>query len=361
MKIALLCPSNMLYMPYVENYKKILDQFGTDYDIINWDRFKIEEESEWVYRDNKVGHQRNFFDYYYYSKHVIKTIKRNRYDKVIVFGMQLSFFLKSFLKKEYDNKYVFDIRDYNKIIHFFNVRSLINSSCFTTISSHGFMEWLPNNCNYVVNHNTWIEKIDCMDIEDVLKTHSSQIRISYIGSIRDFDMNSKFISVIANNKSIELIFNGDGIAYNQLVKYVDENSISNIKFTGRYNREDENQFYTNSDLINILVPNNDINSRTLLPNRLYNSIINGKPVLAFKGTFVANIVEKHHLGIVIDDFSNVEKVINDYFRSFDAKQFKNYCINFMATVISDNRVFKNEIIHFISTEDEKNEKHYKKN
>lgn len=35
MKIALICPSNMLYMPYVKNYEQILIEQNIDYDIIN--------------------------------------------------------------------------------------------------------------------------------------------------------------------------------------------------------------------------------------------------------------------------------------------------------------------------------------
>ena len=53
MKIALICPSNMLYMPYVDNYTKILEENNTNYTIINWDRFGTEEISEFTYRDNK--------------------------------------------------------------------------------------------------------------------------------------------------------------------------------------------------------------------------------------------------------------------------------------------------------------------
>ena len=67
MKIALICPSNMLYMPYVDNYTKIFDEINADYNVINWDRLKIEKDSEFTYRDSKTGHQRSFLDYFKYS------------------------------------------------------------------------------------------------------------------------------------------------------------------------------------------------------------------------------------------------------------------------------------------------------
>ena len=34
MKIALICPSNILYMPYVSNYKNILNQKNVNYSVI---------------------------------------------------------------------------------------------------------------------------------------------------------------------------------------------------------------------------------------------------------------------------------------------------------------------------------------
>ena len=47
-------------MPYVDNYEKVLKENNIDYTIINWDRFQIEDaNSEFKYRDKKIGHQKN--------------------------------------------------------------------------------------------------------------------------------------------------------------------------------------------------------------------------------------------------------------------------------------------------------------
>ena len=121
MKIALICPSNMLYMPYVDNYTKILDEINVDYSVINWDRFKIEKDSEFTYRDSKIGYQRGFLDYFKYSRFVLNILEKNKYDKVVVFGIQLVFFLKRHLIREYSNKYIIDIRDHNRIIKYFSI------------------------------------------------------------------------------------------------------------------------------------------------------------------------------------------------------------------------------------------------
>jgi hypothetical protein len=70
MRVGLICPSNKIYMPYLSLYKRILDSSDVKYDVIYWDRFGIEEHSEFVYRDSKVGHRRGFVDYFMYSRFV---------------------------------------------------------------------------------------------------------------------------------------------------------------------------------------------------------------------------------------------------------------------------------------------------
>ena len=147
MKIALICPSNMLYMPYVDNYEAILKANEINYTIVNWDRFSIEKESEFIYRDKKIGHQRNYFDYYKYYRFVLKILKNNRFDKVIVFGLQMAYFLNKYLIKNYKGNYIIDIRDYNKIIKIFNPAKIIKNSAVTVISSPGYKQWLPESKN----------------------------------------------------------------------------------------------------------------------------------------------------------------------------------------------------------------------
>ena len=156
----------MLYMPYVKNYEQILIEQNIDYDIINWDRFQIEEISENTYRDKKNGHQRGFFDYLKYKEFLITKLNSNHYDKIIVFGIQLSYFLKKVIKEKYKGKYIIDIRDHNKILNFFKLEELIDCSAITVLSSPGYTEWLPKSNKYEINHNTQISSIK--EIKDII-------------------------------------------------------------------------------------------------------------------------------------------------------------------------------------------------
>ena len=222
MKLALICPSNILYMPYVENYTKVLKDNNIDYDIINWDRLNIEKESEFTYKDIKVGHQRGFLDYYKYSRFVTKKLNNNNYDKIIVFGIQLLFFLRYSLIKNYCNKFIIDIRDYNIVLKYFNIDKIIKYSNFVVLSSEGYKTWLPSSNKYVINHNTNLDNINELEPLKKLSTEGDRISIGFIGGIRDYNINIDFIDSLKNNNFINLFFNGEGDINSDISKYLQE-------------------------------------------------------------------------------------------------------------------------------------------
>lgn len=348
MRVVLICPSNMMYMPYVGNYTNILDKLGVNYDTINWDRFKIEEEGEFVYKDAKIGHQRNLVDYYKYSRFILNCFKKKKYDKVVVFGIQNLIFLKRFLIKEYNNKFIIDIRDYNKAIKFFSLQKLIDCSAFTVLSSHGYQEWLPKRKKYVINHNTQINSTDELSKVDVKLKNTEALNISYIGSIRDCDINIKFIDSMKNAEKMKLNFYGEGTANKEIESYLIDNKIRNVRLKGKYKIEQERELYLDSDIINILIPNDDINSRTLLPNRLYNAVIAGKPIIAYEGTYVSEVIKKHNLGLIINSFNNIEKTVTTYLDNFSNDIYEKGRRMFFNRIIEENIEFWNRVEEFLN-------------
>jgi hypothetical protein len=336
-------------MPYVSNYEKILKENEVDYEIINWDRFHIEEaDSIFKYRDSKIGHQRNFLDYYKFKNFIVKRLKAAMYDKVIVFGIQLTYFLRRILVENYKNNYVIDFRDYNIIINFFNIKRVINNSKFTVISSPGYREWLPSSDRYTVNHNT---QINCLEALKEINSNfgSEKITISCIGAIRDYAINISLIDCLKNHKDIKLCFHGEGIINKDIDKYIEDNGIKNVFLTGRYDAADEKNLYCKSDFINVLRPKDGINNKTALPNRLYNAALYGKPLIAFEGTYLAEQIKKHKLGLVLDSFDSVEVKIENYLTKFDVAKYEQDRISFFEEVVRDNGKFTLNVERFIKS------------
>lgn len=349
MKIALICPSNMTFMPYVNNYLKILKESNINYTIINWDRFHTDDPTnEYSYRDLKIGHRRNFLDYYNYRKFVVGKLTNNNFDKIIVFGLQLSYFLKKILKNKYPGKYIIDVRDYNKVMSFFSIRSTIKKSRMIVISSEGYKKWLPKNSRFILNHNTSMGNI--RNIETINIRNKNTINISCIGALRDLDINIAVINKLKDNQEINLYFHGLGDINEKLMKYINMNKITNVYLTGKYEPNSEENLYKDSNLINVFRENDGINNYTALPNRLYNAVYYGKPLIAIKGTYLSEIIKKFNLGLVIKNINNLELEILDYINTFNSTLYLEGRLFFLKSVIKDNEKFNIEIKRFIKNQ-----------
>lgn len=345
MRLALVCPANINYMPYLQNYITILNSKGISYDIINWDRLGIEKESKLTFKDQKVTFSRNIFDYVSYSKFVKSTLNNGNYDKVVIFGLQLMFFLKKYITSNYNQKYIIDIRDYHKIFNYYRFNKEIKSSKMVVISSHGFKKWLPNSDKYILNHN-YQNEINYRENITKQKFNTS-LKLSYVGAIRDYDLNKQLIKELLNHSNIELVFNGDGVASEKLKNVSAELNAKNVTFTGRYKKEDEDKLYKKSDLINILLPNNDLNSKSLLPNRLYKAVEFSKPIITQQGTFLSEIIEKYNLGFSIPSIVETEKCMEDYLNLFSISKYEKGRKFFLNKVNTEQGHFKKSLLNFL--------------
>lgn len=348
MKIGLICPSNLLFMPYVNNYKVILDENNIEYELLIWDRFQIEDQSdEYIYRDSKKGHQRNFIDYIKYKKFLKVKLKQANFDKIIVFGVQLTYFISDILQKKYKNKFIVDIRDYNKILNFFNLKRTFSNAYHIVLSSPGYKKWLPENNKYIINHNTLVKNLD--EIEPSKTNNSkSEIKIASIGALRDLGINKEFINALKDSSSVSLLYHGEGTINNDIKQYLSDHKITNVSLTGRYKPEDEPILYKDKNFINVLRYNNGINNQTALPNRLYNAAFHGIPVLAFEGTYLAQIVKMYNLGLVLNSFQDIERTIYDYLNSYDEERYTRGREIFFQKVIDENSIFFERIMKFIN-------------
>jgi len=253
--------------------------------------------------------------------------------------------MQNYLNKKYKDKYIIDIRDSNKILKLFSIKKAVENSYITVISSKGYESWLPTSEKYIVNHNTSVTSISGAIMP--CKNHNlDNLRINYIGSIRDYDINIALIGALKDSTRITLNFHGDGTINKDIQNYLINNSINNVNVTGRYTKEQENNLYMESDVVNILIPDDDVNSKTLLPNRLYNALIHGKPILTKSGTYLANITEQFKLGIVIDSFDDIEIKILRYLESIDYEEFDRSRTLYLENVIHDNEYFYQELKNF---------------
>ena len=318
--IILICPASIKQMPYINSYIRELTKLDCNLQYIVWDRLGEEEEvnNTYIYRDNKSGYVRGFFDYLNYSKFVKDILGKNKdVRKVVIFGIPLCYFLCDHLAKYFE--YIVDIRDYHVLSKiYFRFKKHLLKSKVCVISSPGFKQWLPLGPNYITNHNSDAE-VD--DIEDVLLDTKKQIlNISCIGALKDYSIIEELLSEANERKISSILFNfhGEGIINDRLCRLSEKLGNVNFKLTGRYSKNDERDLYIISDWINMFMSRGSLNNETCLSNRLYNSIIYGRPLLCYKGSYIADVVRQYNCGLVfndVDDFFDNYKMLTSSFDS----------------------------------------------
>lgn len=347
MKIGLICPSNMLYMPYVRSYIDIIDSLNLNYKIINWNRLHVAEEIDgYTFEDKKAKHQRNYYDYLKFKRFVIAKLEKENFDKVIVFTLQLGHLFKRYLTKNFSGSYIIDIRDYNKIFKFANFNYLIECSYSCVISSLGYKEWLPESNKYLVNHNTTVSSLNELINRNEVKPNARK-NILTIGVLRHWDVNIDFVNQLKNNRKYNLIFHGEGTINDRLKNYIESYEINNIMLFGRYKKEEEIEIYKKSDLVNILLYADNINSKTCLANRLYNAALYGKPMLALNGSYQSDIIKKYNIGLVVNSLENLDAQIDEYIKTFSCESYNRGRIEFFKDVINENDLFRSTVREFL--------------
>ncbi|TXD50335.1 MULTISPECIES: glycosyltransferase family 4 protein [unclassified Polaribacter] len=358
MKIAIIIPNVIESVPYIKNYIDVFDRMEVNYEIICWDRNQIYTaltNTDRMHLYNYSGPESNSmvqknYDYWLFSRFVVKCLKSNNYDFLTVHTIVMGCFLGNYLKKEFKSRYIFDIRDYSPMYPFVKkkVANLIRNSIFTTISSEGFKKWLPKYSNYVMGHNVRkrvIENALMLSCGNEIKRDSNKINVLTIGQIRDFTSNSRLIESLGNKDNIRMTFAGSGLATEKL-KNFSKMKFFNVLFSGRYNKDDEGDIVKESDFINVILPISVL-SNTLTSNRFYLSLVHKKPLIVNSESFQAELVLKYNLGFVVDSTDDIHIKLLEYIERFDKVKFENGCFKILNVIFHDIQKFEDKItFHF---------------
>jgi hypothetical protein len=349
MKVALILASNTCYTPHLYHYKRILQEKKIDFDIIIWNKDNSVENECISYNNffnlkkSKLFRVRGYLEY---TKFVIEVLRQKKYERVVVFTVFLGVLLYPFLYKKLKKAYIFDIRDYSPILNFIPriINPIIKNSFATTISSPGFTKWLPQSKDYLLSHNYQFNDKFLAATDDIKK--ESKYTILTIGFLRDFEANKRIINSFKNNNKFVLKFVGRGIAYEPLKKFVTENNIENVIFTGGYDKKDEKDFLKEASIMNIFL-DDDINSRTLMTNRLYLSVANKIPILVNKNSTQGEYANKYKLGVAIEKKEAISEIVLSYLDKLDKNKFLKGRDSFLVEIAKDQEKFEMAFMKFL--------------
>lgn len=372
MKILLILPANPSSAPYLQYYINIIKKCGYAYDVCYWDRNK---EGDGKYDANyksfkscSEGHNfiEKIWDYINFGKFVRMQYANDDYNLVIIFTLQMLVFLSLFLYFNLKNKYIADIRDYCSIMKIpfikYVLKKVLRASALNCISSNGFKKWLPTKVVYCLSHNMSSDKINVnIDFKEGIRKFP--INVLTIGALRDLATNILLIKGLCNDNRFFLTFSGQGPATKPTQSFVQQQNVENIIMTGAYHKSDEDLIINKADMMNILL-SDDLNSRTLMANRFYLSVLYRKPMIVSANTETAFYVDKYCLGVVVRPNDDIKEKILDFWENFDYQRYNSGCKAFIEQVKIDILSFEDNVSNILSKYVDirkQNSSHYRRN
>ncbi len=348
MKVALILPGSLWYAPYVRIYTRLLDSHGVDYAVISWNREGDDHVEGFQYQVAcpQAHGSASFSSYRGYISFIRRTLREQGFDRLIVFGPQMTCLLAPLLFTRYRHRYIIDYRDLS-IEQRPGFRQLftlmLRFSQANVVSSPGFIPYLPKS-NYLLSHNLGKQYTGRGTTGG-----GSAIVVLTIGAIRDTEQNLEVVKALANREGFTLRFVGKGHAAPIIEDYCKENGIKNIEFKGFYEKEEEAAFVEDCTLMNIFYPR-VVTHDTALSNRFYLSLMHKRPMIVTRGTTQGDYAERYGVGIAVDDCNGLDVRISEFLAQ-DRKAYEQRCDKLLESFMEDQRKFEITVEQFVKLQE----------
>ncbi len=137
------------------------------------------------------------------------------------------------------------------------------------------------------------------------KTQSDRLRISYIGTVRQYEELKNLMDASINIENIEISIHGAGTAYRKLKEI--EKNYDNVNITGLYNFSESITLYNKTDILYIVYDMNINNWRNAYPVKFFEAIVTKTPIIVSRGSVLEEFLKENDIGFVVDG-SNVEEI-----------------------------------------------------
>lgn len=350
MKIGLIVPANIKYSPYVQYYINLLNDYDVEYRIMSWDKAGVDEVSDMTFHFNTSDFNRKkiLIGHALYALKCKNYIKREKIDHLIIFTIAPMFFLGYRFLGKFQGKLVIDVRDDSPFRRRFpnKLRKFSELAHTLVVSSPYYSKWFKKYS--FLCHNADFSIIS-RDPEKYGKDNITfPIRIVFAGMMIEEKINIDIINQFKNDKKFELVYIGrDNEKKEKIKEFVNKNSIQNVSFKGEYKKDDIVEIYRQeADLVNILRQNTIIN-RNALPNKLYDAVVSGIPLVVFRhNVAVADYVSRFNLGIIIDETDDIKTQLIHGIQQLDLEGYKLGRVEFLRHIQNDYYLFAERLKKF---------------
>ena len=306
----------------VEKEALSLANAGYDVSILCWDRESNHElkSGDLIIHDKRIpimrlGFKASFGEGFKNIKQFLKfqfavrrwlSKNRDEYDIVHACDFDTAYFTYRLVKRK-KKKFIFDIFDFwacePKSFFQRQVKSaqfrIINKADATIICTEERRNQIVGSHpqRLAVIHNSPSDEQLPSDLIIEERTDRKP-RVCYVGILQDGRLLKEIGTFFADHHEIELHIGGFGI----LEKYFEEiaQNNDNITYYGKLRYDKTLQLESNCDLLLAIYDPSIGNHKYAAPNKFYESLFLGKPVIMVKGTGMSSIVKEYNIGTLID-------------------------------------------------------------
>ena len=307
--------------PPVEKVARSLARAGYAVTIIGWDRdedYYLKEDTLPMARVVRFGIRavfsggirKNLLPMIAFQKRLRTWLIRHReeYDIIHAFDFDTGFVASGYAKK-YGKKFVYHILDYYVDSHGLRRTSLekpilrlenavINFAHATVICTEKRREQIAGSRpqRLAVIHNT--PSADQIGQCPPRVKESTRIKIVYVGILEASRMLREIAEAVSENSDLEFHVGGFGTLDPFFRDMAEKHD--NIFYYGRLSYDQTLSLERECDLMLAIYNPKIDNHRFAAPNKFYESLMLGKPVVMARGTGMSEVVEDNGIGVLID-------------------------------------------------------------
>lgn len=347
--VGIIAPANLKFVPYVQNYINAFKQNGVEFHVMSWDKKCLQEEAAncvYQFPVKDADRKRILQGYIGFAHKCRGYIRKHKITKLVVLTAAPAFFLGVGFLRRFSGSFILDIRDESPLVKRFpkQFEKICKMAKQVIVSSESFNQWIP--VKTLLCHNVDITQIEKnLDIP-VKQGYRQPISIMFAGMMIESKINIRMLQAIGEDRRFQFGFVGKNIE--GIMAYAKAKGLENTAFGGQYNKDDIYSIYREkADLVNIIRANTVVN-RNALPNKLYDAVLAGVPVVVFShNKAIADYVSEYYLGLVLEeDMETLGDTIAQQMQSFDYARYEKGRRDFLKKVMAEMELFMKILADF---------------
>lgn len=310
--------------PPVEKMARALCEFNYNVVILAWDReenysckkakIKYNDKTiiiyRWGIRSSFGGGIKNLKALMLFQRRIYEFLKRNHKKINIIHAYDFDTgYISQKIAQKYHKKFVYQILDYYAACHTSNPKvyvvlsklenGLINKADAVFICTEERKKQIKGSVpkKLEVIHNC-PESLSIEGVADIEKKTKNTISVAYIGIFWEHRFLKELLEVVEQDERLELNIGGYGMLAEDIKKA--SSACSRIHNYGRIPYEKTLQLEQDSDFMIAMYDPAIENHKFSAPNKVYESMMLGKPIIMAKGTGWDQVIEDNNLGVIVD-------------------------------------------------------------